>query len=149
MGLNERWATGLTALPDAASTTRGGGHDTATGWRARPSSAPVRRGATMGPAPPPAERRGEWKVNARVDRARYWADVEKVAFRDCRYDDGESSGTPHAPTRVSSHLESRPKAAQDWILQTLQGGRAYPRAACAVATLCCSPPALLAQTENP
>jgi hypothetical protein len=32
---------------------------------------------------------------------------------------------------------------QNWILKCLQGVRAHPLAACGVATLCCSPPALL------
>jgi hypothetical protein len=39
-------------------------------------------------------------------------------------------------------LESRPKQQQDWILKWLQGGRAYRRTVCGVATLGCSPPAL-------
>jgi hypothetical protein len=36
------------------------------------------------------------------------------------------------------------KQKQDWILKCLQGGRAHPLTVCGVATLCCSPPALLA-----
>ena len=35
--------------------------------------------------------------------------------------------------------QSQPRQQQDWILKCLQGGRAYPLAACAVATLCSSP----------
>jgi hypothetical protein len=31
----------------------------------------------------------------------------------------------------------------DWFLKCLQGGRAHTLAACGVATICCSPPALL------
>jgi hypothetical protein len=41
-------------------------------------------------------------------------------------------------------LESRRRQQQDRFLKSLQGGRAHPRTACGVVTLCCSPPALLA-----
>jgi hypothetical protein len=41
-----------------------------------------------------------------------------------------------------------PRQTQNWFLKCLQGGRAHPLAACGVATLCCSPPALLVY-QNP
>lgn len=97
MGLNERWSSGLTLLDGspvdrARAHTRGEQHAKTTGLsRVRPSSAPVRRGKTMGPAPPAPPRDSEWlyKSGAQVDRARHWADVDKVSFREFRYDDGE------------------------------------------------------------
>jgi hypothetical protein len=44
----------------------------------------------MGPAPA-LPREGEWlyRSGVQVERARYWADVDKVSFRDFCYDDGE------------------------------------------------------------
>ena len=39
--------------------------------------------------------------------------------------------------------KAEPRQQQDWILKRVQGGRAHPLAACGVATLCCSPPAML------
>jgi hypothetical protein len=35
-----------------------------------------------------------------------------------------------------------------WFLKCLQGGRAHPLAACGLATLCCSPPALQGTTHG-
>ena len=46
------------------------------------------------------------------------------------------------------HSKADPRQQQEWSLKRLQAGRARPLAACAVATLCCSPPARLG-TEAP
>lgn len=43
-------------------------------------------------------------------------------------------------------LESRVKAAANWILKCLQGGRVHPRAACKVTTLCFLSTALKTET---
>jgi hypothetical protein len=62
----------------------------------------------------------------------------------------QTNGTQHPPPPAVGfgerlyQLASRPKRrAQDWFLKCLQGGRVHPLAARAVATLWCSPPALL------
>jgi hypothetical protein len=51
------------------------------------------------------------------------------------------------PSAAASEVRDTPylttRQQQDWILECLQGGRTHPLAACGVATLCCSPPALL------
>jgi hypothetical protein len=52
--------------------------------------------------------------------------------------------TTHTPRTVSAGGRKVAARSQDWILKCLQGGRAHPLKACAVATLCCSPPVLLA-----
>jgi hypothetical protein len=60
---------------------------------------------------------------------------------------GEGSAGNRIP-RVwkAATSKAEPRQQQDWILKGLQGGRVHPLAACGVATLCCSPPAML-ETE--
>ena len=60
----------------------------------------------------------------------------------------ESAGEGSAGNRIprvwkAATSKAEPRQQQDWILKCVQGGRAHPLAACGVATLCCSPPAML------
>jgi hypothetical protein len=50
---------------------------------------------------------------------------------------------PKTPWGLKSRRsKADPRQRQDWILKRLQGGCDHPLAACAVATLGCSPPVL-------